>query len=151
MRNSEKIECGPRTHGVTMVRRIRRIASGRTLKCIAMSAVLLTATYAASAQTGPGNGPAYQSLARRLPDANQQMAMRLQRAQQLNFEAANALRQKILVEEAVLMVKLATELKAETDKTSPDTLSLGALRKVEDIERLARDVKARMNIVRGGG
>ena len=39
------------------------------------------------------------------------------------------------------LLKLATELKAEVDKSSKDTLSVSVIRKAEEIEKLARSVK----------
>lgn len=150
MQHRENIEYGSQRDAATIMRRIGRISAGRALRYLAMSAVLLAAVLPVAAQQGYPSGPAYQSLNRRFPDANQQMDMRQQRAQQLNFEAANALRQKILVEESVLLLKLAKELKSETDKASPDTLSQESIRKVEEIEKLAHDVKARMNLMGGG-
>ena len=39
------------------------------------------------------------------------------------------------------LLKLATELKAEVDKSTKDTLSLGVIRKATEIERMARGMK----------
>jgi len=39
---------------------------------------------------------------------------------------------------------LATELKAEMDKSSKDMLSLSVMRKADEIEKLARKVRAEM-------
>jgi hypothetical protein len=42
------------------------------------------------------------------------------------------------------LLQLANELKAEMDKSSKDTLSLGVVKKAEEIEKLARKVRSEM-------
>jgi nitric oxide reductase activation protein len=86
----------------------------------------------------------------RLPDANQQMEMREQQAKQQNFDAANAERKKQIAEDSAKLLKLATELKAEVDKTTKDTLSLNVIRKADEIEKLAHGVKEKMKLTIGG-
>ena len=49
--------------------------------------------------------------------------------------------QQKLAGDAARLLKLATELKAEVDKTSKDTLSLKVVRQAESIEKLAKGVK----------
>jgi len=85
----------------------------------------------------------------RLPDANQQMKMREQQAKKQNFEAVNAERTKIIADESALLLKLATDLKTEVDKTNEDTLSLNVIRKAEMVEKLAHDVKEKMKLTVG--
>ena len=53
-------------------------------------------------------------------------------------------RQKRLVEDTAKLLELATELKPDVDKTTKDEMSLDVIRKAEEIERLAHDVKQRM-------
>ena len=50
--------------------------------------------------------------------------------------------QRIAAENAALL-KLATELKAEVDKSNKDTLSLAVIRKAGEIEHMARGMKDR--------
>jgi hypothetical protein len=57
--------------------------------------------------------------------------------------AANE-RQKKMVEESDKLLKLATELKSEADRTAREPMSADAVRKAEEIEKLAHDVKQRM-------
>jgi len=70
---------------------------------------------------------------------------------QLNYAAANAERKKQIAEDSAKLLKLATDLKAEVDKTSKDTLSLNVIRKADEIERLAHSVKEKMKLTVGGG
>lgn len=42
------------------------------------------------------------------------------------------------------LVKLTSELKAEVDKANEDTLSLGVIKKAEEIEKLAEKIRNRM-------
>ena len=53
-------------------------------------------------------------------------------------------RQKRLVADTDKLLVLATDLKAQVDKSNKDTLSVGVIKKAEEIEKLARSVKERM-------
>jgi len=86
----------------------------------------------------------------RVPDANDQIRMREQQAQKQNFEAANAERKRQIADDSAKLLKLATDLKAEVDKTTKDTLSLNVIRKADEIERLAHNVKEKMKLTVGG-
>ncbi len=52
--------------------------------------------------------------------------------------------QKQLADDTAKLLQLATELKTAVDKTTKDELSLEVIRKADEIERLAHDVKQRM-------
>jgi hypothetical protein len=84
--------------------------------------------------------------ANRPPDANQQMAMHDQQAKSKNVEAANVERKRQITDDSAKLLKLASDLKAEVDKTSKDTLSLGVIRKADEIEKLAHTVKEKMKL-----
>ena len=88
--------------------------------------------------------------ASRFPDANAQMSMHDQQNKKANIEAANIERKKQISDDSAKLLKLATDLKAEVDKTSKDTLSLGVIRKAEEIEKLAHSVKEKMKLTMGG-
>ena len=53
-------------------------------------------------------------------------------------------RQKQLVADTDKLLSLATELKADVDKSNKDMLSLDVLKKAEEIEKLAHAVKEKM-------
>jgi hypothetical protein len=80
----------------------------------------------------------------RIPDANQQNAINQQQEKKVSFDAANAERKKQMAEDSAALVKLATDLKTEVDKTTKDTLSLSVIRKADAIEKLAHNVKEKM-------
>jgi len=61
----------------------------------------------------------------------------------------NALRQKQMTEDTAKLLQLATELKAEMDKSSKDTLSMNVVRKAEQIEKLAHAVREKMKASNG--
>jgi hypothetical protein len=84
-----------------------------------------------------------------IPDANEQMKMNEQQTKAKNFEAVNAERKRQLAEESAMLLKLATDLKSEVDKTSKDTLSINVIRKADEIEKLAHDVKEKMKLTIG--
>jgi type IV secretory pathway VirB4 component len=56
----------------------------------------------------------------------------------------NEARQEEIVKDTNKLLALATELKADVDKTNKDTLSLDVIKKADEIEKLARTVKDRM-------
>jgi hypothetical protein len=66
-----------------------------------------------------------------------------------NFDAANAERTKQIAEDSAKLLQLATDLKAEVDKTDKDTLSVTVIRKADEIEKLARAVKEKMKLTMG--
>jgi len=92
-------------------------------------------------QNGPRNLPEFLN---RLPDSNDEEKMRQQKQNQQDFEAANAARKKQVSEQTTKLLKLATDLKEEVDKTGKDTLSVDTIRKAEAIEKLARNIKAKL-------
>ncbi|HEV2485445.1 MAG TPA: hypothetical protein VGT08_07930 [Terracidiphilus sp.] len=59
-------------------------------------------------------------------------------------------RQRQLAADADKLVALATDLKAQVDKSSPDKLSVDMIRKAAEIEKLAHRVKERMKVASGG-
>jgi hypothetical protein len=82
----------------------------------------------------------------RIPDQNQANEINSQQAQKDSFEAANAERKKQIASDCAKLLKLATAMKSEVDKTSKDTLSLEVIRKADEIEKLAHDVKDKMKL-----
>ncbi|HEY1648058.1 MAG TPA: hypothetical protein VGF96_08760 [Terracidiphilus sp.] len=68
-----------------------------------------------------------------------------------NLDAMNARRKKQLATESATLLKLATELKAEVDKSTKDTLSVNVIRKADEIEKLAHSVKENMKSSVGPG
>jgi hypothetical protein len=93
--------------------------------------------------------PTLSPEANRLPDVNDQMEMRDKATKQQDYTAANVERRKQIADDTTKLLKLATDLKAEVDKTTKDTLSLGVIRKADDIEKLAHSVKEKMKLTMG--
>jgi hypothetical protein len=60
--------------------------------------------------------------------------------------AMNTARQKSLISDTDKLLKLAQELKAEVDNGNRSALTPVQLRKIADIEKLARNVKQKMGI-----
>ncbi len=85
----------------------------------------------------------------RIPDNNQIDEINGQKDKSQSFEAANAERKRQIDDESAKLLKLAKDLKSEVDKTGRDTLSLGVIRKADEIEKLARDVKEKMKLTMG--
>src|SRR6266568_4318884 len=87
-----------------------------------------------------------QSPVNAIPDANAQMESREKQGKQRNFEAANAERKKQIADDSTKLLTMAMALKAEVDKTTKDTLSLTVIRRAEEIEKLAHNVKEKMKL-----
>jgi hypothetical protein len=86
-----------------------------------------------------------------MPDANARMQMHDKQAKEQSFEAANLERKRQLSDDSTKLLTLAMSLKAEVDKTNKDTLSLNVIRKADEIEKLAHNVKEKMKLTVGGG
>jgi hypothetical protein len=80
----------------------------------------------------------------RVLDAAQQADSTDRQAKETGLDAASLERKKQIAEESALLLKLATDLKVEVDKTNKDTLSLSVIRKADEIEKLAHSVKEKM-------
>jgi len=92
-------------------------------------------------QSGPRNLPEFLN---RLPDANDEEKMRQQKQNQQDFEAANAARKKQVSEQTTKLLKLATDLKEEVDKTNKNTLSINTIQKAKTIKKLAHNIKSKL-------
>jgi len=121
------------------------------LCCLAAGIALAAITAPAQQQAPNPCKPIILPEANRPPDANDQMAMRDQKSKKDSYAAANTERRKQIADDSAKLVKLATDLKAEVDKTSKDTLSLNVIRKADEIERLAHNVKEKMKLTVGPG
>jgi hypothetical protein len=104
----------------------------------------------AAAQNGPqnsGNTPSSQDAgAGRGWVVSPKIVIPEPQAGQPNFDAANAERRKQIADDSAKLLKMATDLKAEVDKTTKDTLSLNVIRKADEIEKLAHAVKEKMKL-----
>ncbi len=128
-----------------------RLLIGSGLLSLAAIALLTGAAQPGQQPTGGDvDKPYLLPEANRLPDANDQMKMRDQKAKQQNFDAANAERKRQLSDESAKLLTLAMALKAEVDKTNKDMLSLNVIRKADEIEKLAHNVKEKMKLTVGG-
>jgi hypothetical protein len=85
------------------------------------------------------------------PDANAQLIARQHLKGQQKFDAANALRQRQIVDESVKLLTLARDLKSQMDKIGDQPLPALLLREAEVIEILARDMQAKMTLTVGPG
>lgn len=128
--------------------RDRIFQSARAIACLAVLSLVTAAAW--SIQQGSGSPDKVPSQPRNLAaptDANEPVHA-LDSVQQL-VDASGAGRKKIVADEGAELLKLATDLKTEMDKTSKDTLSVGVIRKAEAIEKLAHDVRGRKFVAEG--
>ncbi len=117
----------------------------RVLACLVSVAVLTGA--AQPGQQTPSPSPVLSKPSSQTnPSSNavtQQQTRNRQTGQQAGT-AENAERSSQLAEESAKLLKLATDLKTEVDRTTMDTLSLEVIRKSGEVEKLARNVKKEM-------
>lgn len=123
----------------------KMLAAGGILAGVTLAAVAPVAGSGLLQNTGTYVPPAVN----RMPTPADQAAMQERDAKQQNYLAINAERRKQIADDSATLLKMATELKAEVDKTSKDTLSLSVIKKAEAIEKLARSVKEKMKLTVG--
>jgi hypothetical protein len=136
----------------------RRARSRRSLRASAVWAGVLVGVAAIVFVPVSGEGlqekdASSQSVAAivRAPEAVAQSQANGQGSRDKNPESVNVESKEQIADESAKLLKLATDLKAEVDKTNKDTLSLNVVRKAEEIEKLAHDVKERMKLRVGPG
>jgi len=120
---------------------------------VAVTGAALLAVHAQdTAQAAPnGQPPRVQESVIHQPDtSNEERKTGGAPARQPDVDAASAERKAQLSDESARLLTLAVALKAEVDKTNKDMLSLNVIRKAEEIEKLAHDVKAKMKLSAGG-
>jgi len=120
----------------------RRSWSG--LVFLPASALLLLHLVGQQSMPNPLNQPSHTIPLDGMPDRDPMFVQRQLRA--LNVE-----RQKSMVSDTDRLLKLAQELKNEIETGNSSALTAGQLRKIADIEKLARNVKQKMIISYTGG
>lgn len=95
------------------------------------------------------NHPTIEPLANGATKVDSKMALTEQPGKPAGLNSGSDRRHQIADDSAKLL-KLAGDLKAEVDKSSKDTLSIGVIRKADEIEKLARAVKEKMKLSIGG-
>ena len=145
MRRNGKNENPP----ASSVRHVRGFFRSGSVAWLVFCAVL-SASFMLRSQTPNPNQPIPGPEASRPPDANAIMAMHEQQQKKSKSDSANVERKRQIADDSARLLKLATDLKAEVDKTSKDTLSLGVIRKAEEIEKLAHSVKEKMKLTMSG-
>jgi hypothetical protein len=92
------------------------------------------------------NGTYVPNAVNRMPDANDRDKMQQQQSDEARIEAANAERKKQITADSDKLLKMATDLKDELDKTGKDTLSVDTIHKIDAIEKLARGMKDKLRL-----
>jgi len=115
-----------------------RIRPVRDLACMAVFA--LGSVLSMAAQQAPSGGG--QASAASAPASASAPADAL--ADTEKASTPQTPQQKQLADDTALLLTLANELKAELDKSSTDTLSLGVIKKAQQVEKLAHKVRDEM-------
>ena len=122
---------------VTMLCR-QRSAWNSNAFCLAMAWLLLV--LAAPAQMMPHQNPSIPENGNSSADSESGRRELMERME----KRRNDLRQEQLVKDTNKLLALATELKSQVDKTNKDVLSVDVVKKAEEIEKLAKNVKEKM-------
>jgi hypothetical protein len=119
----------------------------KILRVAMIGAVLITAASATltGGQDLPASSPPWASS---MPNTSQKSDNSEWTQQQKKMRVMA--RQRQLAADADKLVALATDLKAQVDKSSPDKLSVDMIKKAAEIEKLAHRVKERMKASSGG-
>jgi hypothetical protein len=116
----------------------------RDLRVITLSAVLLATGAAGAAQMSSQVGSPSQTphtpFGTRPEESDGMPASVREQAE----KSRQTERQKKLIADTDRLLALANELKLDMDKTTKDTMSIQVIKKAEEIEKLAHNVKERM-------
>jgi hypothetical protein len=128
--------------------RFRRLHWRRGSAAFLFAGAVLALSQEVGQQTNGGT-PAQTTVPGRALTTSPQVATTVPQNGRQNFDATNAERRKQIADDSARLLKLATDLKAEVDKTTKDTLSLNVIRKADEIEKLAHGVKEKMKVTTG--
>lgn len=84
------------------------------------------------------------SAAKASPDSKTGSANPAKLTRQEKAAAVDTERKKAITDGSTQLLSMALALKAEVDKTTKDTLSINVIRKADEIEKLAHNVKEKM-------
>ena len=85
--------------------------------------------------------------ANKVPEASAQSD---QKTEQQSLNTPGSDRRKQIADESTQLLALAMDLKTEVDKTNRDMLSISVIRKADQIEKLAHNVKDKLKQTTGG-
>jgi hypothetical protein len=124
--------------------RVWMVRAAAALMCLAAAITLTGATQPGERTTphGSANAPLRQG-ADAAPQSSQMLAAKP------GTSAASTVQKRKIAAQSAQLLQMATELKAEVDKTSKDVLSVSVVRKADAIEKLAREVVAKTKATDG--
>ena len=132
----------------TRSRRLPRRSAVWIAMLAGAAAMILVPVVGEELQAGEPRNP---QASTHVPDANSQSGINGNDSKDKASEAASAERKRMIADDSEQLLKLATDLKSEVDKTDKDTLSISVIRKAGAIEKLAHDVKEKMKPSAGPG
>jgi len=71
---------------------------------------------------------------------------RVKQSDEARVEAANAERKRQICADSDKLLKMATDLKDDLNKTSKDTLSIETIHKIDAIQKLTKDMKDKLRL-----
>lgn len=127
------------------IRTILRLRRGSVAEA-AIPAILFVFAIVAGGVPMQQNGTYVPNAVNRMPDANDRDKMQQQQSDADRIEAANAERRKQICADSDKLLKMATDLKDDLDKTSKDTLSIETIHKIDAIQKLTKDMKDKLRL-----
>jgi hypothetical protein len=134
-------------------RRIARNRNIRLLRSRGLWVCLLAGLFAVAVTERPGAGVGVAQSASQQPSVNAGSGAGTQASlpdqvakpevHHAAHDAGDDPRKKQIAEDSANLFKLANNLKAEVDKTTPDTLSVPVVRQAAEIEKLAHEMRTK--------
>jgi len=118
-----------------LLRGWKRLGCITSILIIVVTASIASQRGTQSAPPQPYTGQSSTQRAEDVYDVQQRKAME---------KKANSQRQQDIRKDTEKLLELATELKQEVDKSNENMLSMGVVKKAEEIEKLAKSVKNKM-------
>lgn len=123
----------------------------RLLACFGFITLLCAAAGTRRQEPNPASAQSpLQSQAAGQPAATAPSSADDEKTENKSIETRNADPKNWVAADSAQLLKLATELKSEVDKTNTGTLSIPVVRKAGEIEKLARSVKQKVKPAIGG-
>jgi len=126
----------------------RKLGSRPVTRIVAMVMVALSLTGAGrvnSQQNQRGEKqPGSEAAAKPGAEDKVQTTMRDEQPAKAGVDSAGSEQKRQMNDDGMRLLKLANDLKAEVDKSNKDTLSIGVIRKADEIEKLAKSVREKL-------
>jgi len=126
----------------------RKLQAPLSLACLCAAVTLFGVALAAQQPQTASPSPTAATTAPNAgspPAASAAAATAAEKPAPSTADAGNRNPNRQIAEESARLLKMANDLMADIEKSNKDTLSIGVIRKADEIERFAHDVRLKMN------